>query len=161
VKKQDLIRIVQAFSASDLKGLISTKSLLEPLEGEKNILEKQLASIDKEIASLQNRIGMPKVRKQAAKLKGRPRRAAKKERIVQPSLSSFVVQILKEKKKPQKVNDITEALLSEKKYKTQAKNFKANVRILLYKNDKKLFKKVGPGQYGLATKTKRAEEDQK
>jgi hypothetical protein len=104
---------------------------------------------------------MPKVRKQAAKLKGRPRRAAKKERIVQPSLSSLVVQILKEKKKPQKVNDITEALLSEKKYKTQAKNFKANVRILLYKNDKKLFKKVGPGQYGLATKTKRAEEDQK
>ena len=62
----------------------------------------------------------------------------------------MIAEILKEKKKPLGVNDICDALLKEKKYKTKAKNFKANVRILLYKNEKGLFRKSGPGRFRLA-----------
>ena len=68
----------------------------------------------------------------------------------------MIVELLKEKKKPMKINEICEAVLKEKKYKTQAKNFKANVRILLYKNEKGLFKKVKTGLFGLAAAKKKA-----
>ena len=43
-----------------------------------------------------------------------------------------------------------EVLLKEKGYKTKAKNFKSQVRILLYKNEKGLFKKTGPGKFSHA-----------
>jgi len=61
-----------------------------------------------------------------------------------------VVEVLGEKKKPMKVTDLCDTVLKEKKYKTRAKNFKSQLRILLYKNDKKLYKKVGPGLFTLS-----------
>jgi ABC-type branched-subunit amino acid transport system ATPase component len=69
-----------------------------------------------------------------------------------PADVNRIAEILREKKRPLGVNDICDALLQEKKYKTKAKNFKANVRILLYKNEKGLFKKAGPGRFRAAAK---------
>ena len=153
MKRQNLLDLLNGVSESDLKHLISQKARIKPLEKKKKALEKALSSVSEQIARLQGGVARPKGKPAAGKGKGRRKklvRRSKRKRIAQPSLSSLVVDILREKKKALKVNDICDALLTEKKYKTQAKNFKANVRIVLYKNDKKLFKKVGPGKFGLS-----------
>jgi hypothetical protein len=78
----------------------------------------------------------------------------KRRRTAQPSLSSLVVEILKERKKALGINDICDALLKEKNYRTRAKNFKAQIRVMMYRNEKGLFKKAGPGRFRLAADAK-------
>jgi repressor of nif and glnA expression len=70
--------------------------------------------------------------------------------LSQPSIQTLIVEILQEKKKPLSVNEIADSLLKEKKYKTKSANFKNQLRVLLYRNQKAMFKKVGTGQFGLA-----------
>ena len=151
MKRQNVLDLLNGVSESDLKHLISNKARIKPLEKKKKALEKALSSVSEQIARLHGGVARPQGKPAVGKGKRKElvRRSTRK-RIAQPSLSSLVVDILREKKKALKVNDICDALLMEKKYKTQAKNFKANVRIVLYKNDKKLFKKVGPGKFGLS-----------
>jgi hypothetical protein len=61
---------------------------------------------------------------------------------------------MKEKKRPLKINDICDALLEEKNYRTRAKDFKAQVRVMMYRNDKGLFSKPKPGLFKLAADAK-------
>jgi HB1, ASXL, restriction endonuclease HTH domain len=156
MKKKELATLLESVSLQDLKKVISQKEKLGPLEKKKKEIEKSLASVNRQIESLQRSVG-----KTGARGPGRPKGTTKKKevkkarkRIRQPSLSSLIVDILKEKKEPLGVNNICEGVLKEKGYKTKAKNFKSQVRILLYKNEKGLFKKVGPGEFGLAGERK-------
>jgi hypothetical protein len=167
MKKRKVAGLLKGLSTKELQELIGTNNELDILQGKKKALEKQLASVIKQINSLESsviKIGKKKqavrVRKEGKKVARQSVRKTGRKRIVQPSVSSLIVEILKANKQPMKINDIHDALLREKKYKTQAKNFKANVRILLYKNDKGLFKKVGPGKFGLA-KGKKAKSKKK
>jgi len=170
--KKELLTLLKSASVKDLKELLALKKDLDELERKQQALLKQFTSVSKDIGSIQTTFGKSKRKKPAARVKKATRKAARKpakkktkkkggkkrttkKRVVQPSLSSLIVEILKEKKKPLGVNDICDALLKEKKYKTKAKNFKANVRILLYKNEKGLFKKAGPGRFRLAAAKKR------
>ena len=152
MKKKDLATLLESVSVEDLKTLVTKKEKLTPLERKRKELEKQLAIVNQEIQSIEHSLG-----KIGARGPGRPRGTTKKKRIRkarkrtrQHSLSSLIVEILKEKKKPLGVNELCDALLTEKGYKSRAKNFKSQVRILLYKNDKGLFKKTGPGKFALA-----------
>jgi len=156
--KKELLTLLQSASVKDLKELLVLKKELDALEKKEKALLKQFTSVSKDIGSIQTAFGKPSRRTPAAGVKKTTRKGARKsvkKKTVQPSLSSLIAEILKEKKKPLGVNDICDALLKEKKYKTKAKNFKANVRILLYKNDKGLFKKAGPGKFKLAAAKKR------
>jgi hypothetical protein len=146
--KKELLTLLQSASVKDLKELLVLKKELDALEKKEKELLKQFKSVSRDIGSIQSAFGKPSRRTPADRIK-------KKKKAVQPSLSSLIAEILKEKKKPLGVNDICDALLKEKKYKTKAKNFKANVRILLYKNEKGLFKKAGPGRFRLAAAKKR------
>ena len=165
--KKELLTLLRSASVKDLKELLALKKDLDELERKQQQLLKQFTSVSKDIGSIQTTFGKSK-KKPAARAKKPTKKAArkpakkktakkrtKKKRVVQPSLSSLIVEILKEKKRPLGVNDICDALLKEKKYKTRAKNFKANVRILLYKNEKGLFKKAGPGRFRLAAAKKK------
>jgi seryl-tRNA synthetase len=156
--KKELLTLLQSASVKDLKELLVLKKELDALEKKEKALLKQFASVSKDIGSIQTAFGKPRRRKPAAPVKkttGKGARKSGKEKAVQQPLSSLIAEILKEKKKPLGVNDICDALLKEKKYKTKAKNFKANVRILLYKNEKGLYKKAGPGKFRLAAAKKR------
>jgi hypothetical protein len=169
--KKELLSLLQSASVKDLKELLVLKKELDELEKKQKALLKQFTSVSKDIGSIQTTFGKSKRKKPATRVKKATKKAARKparkktkkrakkratkKRVVQPSLSSLIVEILKEKKKPLGVNDICDALLKEKKYKTKAKNFKANVRILLYKNEKGLFKKAGPGRFRLAAAKRR------
>lgn len=150
MKKQDLVALLQSVSVEDLKNAIPMKEKMERLEKRKKSLEKELASVDQQIESL----GMPMAAKPPARTRRKGARRAKRRRIAQPSLSSLIVEVLKEKRKPLKINDICDALLKEKNYKTRAKDFKAQIRVMMYRNDKGLFKKAGPGLFKLAADTK-------
>ena len=151
--KKELLTLLQSASVKDLKDLLALKKELDALEKKEKALLKQFTSVSKDIGSIQTAFGKPGERVRKTTRKG-ARKSAKKK-AAQPSLSSLITEILKEKKKSLGVNDICDALLKEKKYKTKAKNFKANVRILLYKNEKGLFKKAGPGRFRLAAAKKR------
>ena len=157
--KKELLALLQSASVKDLKELLVLKKELDALEKKEKALLKQFTSVSKDIGSLQTAFGKPSRRKKpAARVKKTTRKGTRKsakKKAVQPPLSSLIVEILKEKKKPLGVNDICDALLKEKKYKTKANNFKANVRILLYKNEKGLFKKAGPGRFRLAAAKKK------
>jgi seryl-tRNA synthetase len=157
--KKELLALLQSASVKDLKELLVLKKELDALEKKEKALLKQFTSVSKDIGSIQTAFGKPSRRKKpAARVKKTTRKGTRKsakKKAVQPHLSSLIVEILKEKKKPLGVNDICDALLKEKKYKTKAKNFKANVRILLYKNEKGLFKKAGPGRFRPAAAKKK------
>jgi len=156
--KRELLTLLQSASVKDLKELLVLKKELDALEKKEKALLKQFASVSKDIGSIQTAFRKPSRRKPAAPVKkttGKGARKSGKKKAAQPPLSSLIAEILKEKKKPLGVNDICDALLKEKKYKTKAKNFKANVRILLYKNERGLFKKAGPGKFRPAAAKKR------
>lgn len=155
--KKELLTLLQSASVKDLKDLLALKKELDALEKKEKALLKQFTSVSKDIGSIETAFGKPSRRKPAARVKKTTRKGTRKsaKKTVQPSLSSLITETLKEKKKPLGVNDICDALLKEKKYKTKAKNFKANVRILLYKNEKGLFKKAGPGKFRLAAAKKK------
>ena len=156
--KRELLTLLQSVSVKDLKELLVLKMELDALEKKEKALLKQFTSGSKDIGSIQSAFGKPRRRTPAARSKKKTRKGTRKsakKKAVQPSLSSLIAEILKEEKKPLGVNDICDALLKEKKYKTKAKNFKANVRILLYKNEKGLFKKAGPGRFRLAAAKKK------
>ena len=142
MKKGELVALLESVTVEELKNAIPLKEKIERLEKKRKGLEKELASVVRQIESL----GLSRVEKPPA----RGRRKGKGRRISQPSLSSLVVEILKEKKKPLNINQICDALLKEKNYQTRAKDFKAQVRVMMYRNDKGLFKKAGPGLFSLA-----------
>ena len=143
-----LIFLLERLSAAELKKLATLKGSLEVLEKEKNTLERNLQEVDKQLQSLEGSLRKPTARRKVVRQRGISRKLRK--RIRQPSLSSVVVEVFKEKNKLLKVNDLVKSVLEEKKYKTQSKNFKGQLRILLYKNEKGLFKKTGPGLFTLA-----------
>jgi len=157
--KKELLILLRSASVKDLKELLALKKELVVLEKKEKALLKQFTSVSRDIGSIQTGFGKPsRSKKPATRVKKTTRKGTRKsakKKAVQPSLSSLIAEILKEKKKPLGVNDICDALLKEKKYKTKAKNFKANVRILLYKNEKGLFKKAGPGKFKLAAAKKK------
>lgn len=151
MKKTNLTRLIESVSLKELQRMIAQRGKLDQLEKKRAELEKSLTAINRQIESVEGSIG-----KKAGGRPGRPKGATKKKkvkrgrrRIAQPSLSSVILELLQEKKKPMKVNEICDGVLTEKGYKTKAKNFKSQVRILLYKNEKGLFKKLKPGLFGL------------
>ena len=157
--KKELLTLLQSASVKDLKDLLELKKELDALEKKEKVLLKQFKSVSKDIGLIQSAFGKPSRRKPAARVKKTTgkgaRKSSKRKKAAQPPISSLIAEILKEKKKPLGVNDICDALLEEKKYKTKAKNFKANVRILLYKNEKGLYKKAGPGKFRLTPAKKK------
>jgi len=167
MRQKSLVTILGSVSVSELKQMVSAKEKLDALEAKKATLEKNLVSLNKQIETIQNSLEKPAAKKKAVTKKKRrgkkkatkkkgagkktaARKKARRKRAAQPSIPSLVVEILKEKKKPQSVKEICDALLNEKKYKTRAKNFGNQIRVLLYKNQKGFFKKVGPGKFTLA-----------
>jgi len=150
--RKELLTLLQFASVKDLKDLLALKMELDALEKKEKALLKQFTSVSKDIGSIQT--AFEKQGGSVKKTTGKGAGKSTKKKVAQPSLSLLIAEILKEKK-PLGVNDICDALLKEKKYKTKAKNFKANVRILLYKNEKGLFRKAGPGKFRLAAAKKK------
>ncbi len=148
MKKQELMTLLQSVSMNDLKRAVAMKGKLEKLEAKKKALEKTLASVTKEIVKLESVF--------RARAGAGPTGSAKKttkrrrKRVSHPPLATLIAEILGERKVPLAVNEICRILLDEKGYKSRAKDFKGQVRVMLYRNQKGAFKKVGPGTFTLA-----------
>jgi hypothetical protein len=147
--KKELLTLLRSATVEDLKELLALKKDLDALEKKQNELLTQFASVSKDLGSIQASFGT------RGRGKGKTRRAVGRKRVAQPSLNSLIEEILKDAKKPMGVNDICDALLKQKNYRTKAKSFKSNVRILLYKNERGAFKKKGPGRFVLAVSRKK------
>ena len=151
MKKQDLDTLIASVSSKELQDLITIKEKMELLEDKKQALDKRLKKVLDDIEKVRRSIdSIPaKPRKVSSRKKVK---SSKRKKVLQPSLPSLMIEILKENKKPQKINEICDILLTEKKYRTKAKNFKNQIRVILYKNEKGYFKKAGPGLFALAKK---------
>lgn len=149
MNRKDLAYLMESVSAADLKQLLEVKGKLEDLTRKKKELEKNLVEVDRRIAALLGSVkGLPAAAVEGAARKGR---AGKRRRIAQPSLASVIADVLRENRRPMKVNDIAAAVVEKKKYRTKARDFKSQIRILLYKNEKKWFKKVAPGLFTVSS----------
>lgn len=148
MNRKDLASLMESVSVADLKHLLEVKGKLEALTQKKKELEKNLAEVHRRIAALLGSArGLPAAAGKGAVRKGKP---GQRRRIAQPSLASVIADVLRESRKPMKVNDIAATVVQKKKYRTRARDFKSQIRILLYKNEKKLFKKVAPGLFTVA-----------
>ncbi len=142
--------MLESVSLKDLQSLVTAKGKLDKLLEQKSSIEKDLASVDSEIAAIRKSLGKPGPGKAPAKTAPVSRKKrARRKKTGQPSIQTLIVEILREKKKPLSVNEISDILLKEKKYKTKSANFKNQLRVLLYRNDKGLFTKAGTGKFGL------------
>jgi len=168
MNKKDVVALLKSVSVKELQSLIALKQKLDTLEKNRGALEKELMAVNGQIRSIQvshsksGVRGRPAGKKKAVKRVleskiGAKKKAMKKaggkkprKRVKQLSISTLIVDILKEKKKPISVNKICDALLTEKQYKTQSEKFGNQIRVLLYRNEKGLFKKTGPGLFRLA-----------
>ena len=152
MKNAGLAAFMGSVTVGDLKGLIALKGKIEELEKKKKGLEKGLADVTRQMDALEKAVervvgkGKP-IRVPSKRKEGGGRRG---KRIRQPSLASLVVEVLQEAKKPMRVADICTAVLEGKQYRTRARDFKSQLRIILYKNEKGLFKKTAPGKFALA-----------
>jgi len=153
MKKTDLTKMLDSVSLQDLQSLIAAKGKLDKLLEKKASIEKELASVDKQIESMKRSFEKTSPRKAPARTASAASRKkkARRKKASQPSIQSLIVGILQEKKKPLSVNEISEILLQEKKYKTKSANFKNQLRVLLYRNQKGLFRKTGAGRFNLAS----------
>lgn len=161
MKKRQLVSLMESMTVAELKDLVSVKAKLEELTRRKRELEKSLADVERRIQGLvgSKRGVAAKAGKAARGVPAARRRVGKaRKRVSQPSLASVVLEVLKESKKPMKISDIATAVLEQKKYRTRAKNFKGQLRIILYKNEKKCFKKVGPGLFTAAASPSKSEK---
>jgi len=160
MSKADLISMLDTVSVQDLKSLVVAREKLDKLLVKRSQIEKQLSSIDQEITSIQKSIGTPTQKKASAKTSPAVRRKRKsadgRRKKGLPSIESLIVEILRERKGPVSVNDIADTLLTEKGYKTRSANFKNQLRVLLYRNQKGLFNKVDAGQFELSESGKAA-----
>lgn len=152
VKRERLAALTGSVTVGELKGLIERKGRIDQLQKKRRVLEKGLADVNRQMAELQR--GLEKLAGRGRPARpppvGRRARGGRRKRVRQPSLASLVAEVLGEKKKPMRIAELCTAVLEEKKYKTRAKDFKSQLRILLYKNEKGLFKLTRPGTFTLA-----------
>ena len=158
MKKAGLAALMRHVTVGELKGLIARKGKIEELEKKRRTLEKNLADVNKQMDALERAVEKVVEKGKLGRVppKGKKARARRRKRIRQPSLSSLVAEVLEEKKKPMRIADICTAVVEGKNYRTRAKDFKSQLRILLYKNEKGLFKKAGPGTFTLAASAKKS-----
>ena len=157
MKKQELITLLRSVTAQDLRKAVVLKEKMDKLEAKREALQRELGGVMDALAAIRGQVEQ----RAGGAAAGRPRAATRTRRGARPSLSALIVEILQEKKRGLKINEICDALLEEKHYKTRAKNFKGQIRVLLYRNEKGLFKKAGPGLFELSGKAQAAPETAK
>lgn len=86
-------------------------------------------------------------KKAPAKAKAAP---TGKKKTAQPPIKPLVVDVLAKKKRAMTIQEISDAILHERKFQTDAKNFRGNVALVLYGDKKGLFRKLEAGKFALA-----------
>lgn len=143
MKRTGLAALMETVTARTLRELVTLKGKMEELETKRKAVERSLSDVDGQLTALEREA--EKLLGGSGGVRGGPRGTGR--RIAQPPLAGIVAEVLREKGMPLKVTEICQAVLEEKHYRTQAKDFKSQVRILLYKNEKGLFTKTGRGLF--------------
>ena len=128
----------------ELKDLFNLKKSVDKILSYQHTIDKRLASLERNIENLHNasaRKITPK--KRAGKARARRRKA-------QRPLTDVIIQVMRKKKGPISVNELAEAILKGKLFTSSAKNFKNNLRVILYRNKKDLFNLSSRGMFELA-----------
>ncbi len=150
---QGMAALLSGATAEGLKELVQLKGRLDELMKRKKALEKGLAEIDREIRGVEQaviRVARREVPAAVLRGLGGIGSRRRRRRRAQPSLYSVIAEVLREKGRPMNVAEIAAAVREEKGYRSRARDFKGQVRILLYKNEKGLFKKIGSGLFTYA-----------
>jgi len=165
-QQSDLLKLVKSTTLSDLQSMIAARGKLDKLLEKKSALKGNISAIDQEITSIEQSLTRPtsktkapsSSRKKSPATKKKKTRTRRAKRGSQPSMQSLIAEILREKNRPLSVNEIADALLNEKSYKTTSKDIKHQLRVMLSLNKKGLFKKLGSGMYGSAERKAPAQD---
>lgn len=163
--KLDFATFFENTSKAELQAMIDKKDQLQALQRKRAQLEADLAGVTKQIEAIVASIQGTRTRAKTGA--GKPKAGRKKKvsgartRVDQPPVDLLIAEVLSEKKRALSVADLETALIREKGYKTQSKNFRNQLRVTLYRNQKKLFKKTFPGFFDLSPAGKRAQTARK
>ena len=128
----------------ELRDLFSLKNSVEKILSHQLTIEKRLSGLERWIQKLHKaptgKTALPK----------KARKAGARRRKAQTPLTDVIIQVMREKKGPISVNELAEAIYKGKLFTSTAKNFKNNLRVILYRNKKELFKLASPGIFELA-----------
>jgi len=132
-------QILKVANVDQLKRLVEVKQQMDDLEEQRTDLAKRLAEIDNAI-----------------------QRLGKDEKILVVShkdksgetLSDVVENVLKNTDRPLHISEIADTILVEKRYKTRSKNLRGQLGVMLYRDHKNRFKKVGRGLFTIKGRAK-------
>lgn len=128
----------------ELHDLFSLKNSVEKILSLQLNIEKRLTGLERQLEKLHKTpSGKPDLPKSARKARGRKRKA-------QTPLTDVIIQVMREKKGPISVNELADAISKGKLFTSKAKNFKNNLRVILYRNNKDLFNLASRGMFELA-----------
>ena len=139
----DLPALLESMSLQELKSLIAAREHYDRLLRKKTALEKNLDQVNRDIENLLD--PLRRIVRVRTPVSGGSRR-----RIAQLSIEKLIIEMIREKERPMTVNEIAHTLLHEKQYRTTSGNFKNQLRVLLYRNRKGLFRKIDAGTFDLA-----------
>ncbi len=151
MKKKTVAKKKKVVTAKVTKKVTPAKKKLDGLKKKEQDIKKRLAAVTKEINTLERSLKKPKTpvkSKQPAK-KTSPRT---KKKVLQPSLTDMIIDIIRKKRRPLTIKEICTALIKEKKYKTRSNDFDHQIRVLMYKKQHGPFKKAGVGLFTVAKK---------
>lgn len=138
----------------DLKNLLALPKTLNKILFNLTVITKKIEKLEQKVEKTQKGLSKRMAIAERATLKkkaGRPRKA-------QTPLADVIVQVMQKNKGPVSINDLADAIIKGKLFVSKSKNFKNNLRVVLYKNEKGLFKKVSKGKFELAGEKKKPVE---
>ena len=147
----NLAKILPTVSLKDFRRLLSVKVKLDARRKRRAAIHRELTAVERRLerveASLppyaRDRSSLPDLRRALE-------RARKDRRPRQPTIEALMVELFRERKRPLSVNELTDGVLNEKGYKSTSPNFRNQLRVLLYRNRKGLYQRVGKGRFTLA-----------
>lgn len=128
----------------ELKDLFNLKKSVDKILSYQQTIDKRLTSLERNIEKLHNApSGDPAPTRKAGKKRARRRKT-------QRPLTDVIIQVMQKNKGPISVNELAESILKGKLFTSSAKNFKNNLRVILYRNKKDLFNLASRGMFELA-----------
>ena len=146
---------------AELRDLFDLKKTVDSIKAHQSTIEDQLKRLERHL------LGTPKGASKAV-TKGTEKKTAPKAKAPVPaakpkrgsgagkgrlSLPEVVVQVMRDKKAPLSVDELADIILKGKLYISASKNFKNNLRVILYRNKKEIFKRVSAGMFQLTEGT--------
>jgi len=156
-----LSKVVETVPLEDLQLVAAVKKKLTRLRGKKYAIYKEIEGIEKKLEPIRKALPAQALDESGlTRMRQALQKAVRQKGHRRPSMESLILEILRESNDPVSINELADRVINERGYRTRSPNFKNQLRVLLYRNRKGLFRKVGPGRFVPAQEAARVTPEQ-